>query len=160
MREQTRPEFEAYEKRVEKALFKLQNEAEPEDQAKVEKVTDLARQVVGYRRQMLELNERERAEQADTQNSSGKSPVSPDTTDGNQRDLAAEPDGDRSRERAEWEPNDHAGAGEATRKDQDRVNKEKQAAQTDASKPKLTRLQELELEQKAKWERDRDDWER
>lgn len=166
MREQTRPEFEAYEKRVEKALFKLQHEAGPEDRKDVEEVSELAREVVGYRRQMLELNERERAEQAGTQNGFGKSPVSPDTLERNQRDLGAEPYGDQSRERAEWEPNDRAGAGEATRKDQDPVPKDKQDAQgsedaqTDPLRPKLTRLQELEFEQKAKRERDRDDWER
>ncbi|KQZ60495.1 hypothetical protein ASD54_23185 [Rhizobium sp. Root149] len=58
MREQTRPEFEAYEKTVETALFNLQRSALPEDRSGFEEVSSLAREIVDLRRQMLEMKER------------------------------------------------------------------------------------------------------
>ena len=57
MREQTRPEFEAYEKTVETALFNLQRSAGPEDRSGFEEVSSLAREIVDLRRQMLEMKE-------------------------------------------------------------------------------------------------------
>ena len=65
MREQTRPEFEAYEKTVETALFNLQRSAGPEDRSGFEEVSSLAREIVELRRQMLELSELQRSEEHD-----------------------------------------------------------------------------------------------
>ncbi|WP_137137271.1 conjugal transfer protein TraA [Rhizobium sp. FKY42] len=70
MRQQTRPEFEAYEKAVETAIFNLQRDAHPEDQAGLEEALSLAREIVDLRRQMLELKEQERSEQ-DGRNAAG-----------------------------------------------------------------------------------------
>lgn len=70
MREQTRPEFEAYEKTVETALFNLQRSAGPEDRSGFEEVSSLAREIVDLRRQMLEMKERGFDEQ-DGRNAAG-----------------------------------------------------------------------------------------
>lgn len=70
MREQTRPEFEAYEKTVETALFNLQRSALPEDRSGFEEVSSLAREIVDLRRQMVELKERGLDEQ-DGRNAAG-----------------------------------------------------------------------------------------
>ncbi|CUX72307.1 MULTISPECIES: conjugal transfer protein TraA [Agrobacterium] len=59
MREQTRPEFEAYEKNVEMALFKLERSAGTEDRASYEEVAEAAREFVNLRRELVEINERE-----------------------------------------------------------------------------------------------------
>lgn len=71
MRQQTRPEFEAYEKALETAIFNLQRDAHPEDQAGLEEALSLAREIVDLRRQMLELKEQERPEQ-DGRNAAGE----------------------------------------------------------------------------------------
>ncbi len=83
MREQTRPEFEAYEKTVETALFNLQRSAGPEDRSGFEEVSSLAREIVDLRRQMLEVKERGLDEQ-DGRNAAGdvskESGTSPERT--------------------------------------------------------------------------------
>ncbi|QCM13801.1 conjugal transfer protein TraA (plasmid) [Agrobacterium tumefaciens] len=83
MREQTRPEFEAYEKTVETALFNLQRSAGPEDRSGFEEVSSLAREIVDLRRQMLEMKERGLDEQ-DGRNAAGdvsrESGVAPERT--------------------------------------------------------------------------------
>jgi len=73
MREQTRPEFEAYERTVETALFNLQRSAGPEDRSGFEEVSSLAREIVDLRRQMLEMKERGLDEQ-DGRNAAGDVP--------------------------------------------------------------------------------------
>ncbi|MCE6077542.1 conjugal transfer protein TraA [Agrobacterium vitis] len=58
MREQTRQEFESYEKTVETALFRLERSAGPDDRAGFDEVATTAREIVDLRREMLELTER------------------------------------------------------------------------------------------------------
>jgi hypothetical protein len=65
MREQTRQEFETYEKTVETALFRLERSAGPDDRTGVEEVSTLAREIVDIRRQMLQLKEQGRDQDAD-----------------------------------------------------------------------------------------------
>lgn len=65
MREQTRQEFEVYEKTVETALFRLERGAGPDYREGVEEVTALAREIVDIRRQMLELKEHARDQNAE-----------------------------------------------------------------------------------------------
>ena len=77
MREQTRPEFEAYEKTVETALFNLQRSAGPEDRTGLEEVSSLAREIVDLRRQMLEMKERGLEEQ-DGRNAADETPRASD----------------------------------------------------------------------------------
>lgn len=59
MREQTRPEFEAYEKNVEMALFKLERSAGADDRAAFEEVAEAAREFVNLRRELVEIGERD-----------------------------------------------------------------------------------------------------
>ncbi|ACM40283.1 MULTISPECIES: relaxase/mobilization nuclease domain-containing protein [Rhizobium/Agrobacterium group] len=59
MREQTRPEFEVYEKKVEIALFKLERSAGTEDRAAFEEVAEAAREFVNLRRELVEIGERD-----------------------------------------------------------------------------------------------------
>lgn len=66
MREQTRQEFESYERSVETALFRLERDAGPNDREGVEEVSALAREIVDIRRQMLELKEQGRGQDAET----------------------------------------------------------------------------------------------
>lgn len=58
MREQTRQEFESYEKTVETALFRLERSAGPDDRAGFDEVATTAREIVDLRREMLEITER------------------------------------------------------------------------------------------------------
>lgn len=60
VREMSRPEFEAYEKRVETALFKFERMIGPEDRADYDEVAAAARDHVNVRREILELGEEQR----------------------------------------------------------------------------------------------------
>lgn len=57
LREMSRPEFEAYEKRVETALFKFERLIGEEDRADYDEVAAAARDHVNVRREILELTE-------------------------------------------------------------------------------------------------------
>jgi len=57
LRETTRAEFEAYEKRVETALFKLERTVAPDDRADFDEVAGLARDFVNQKRELVELYE-------------------------------------------------------------------------------------------------------
>lgn len=59
MREMTRPEFEAYEKRVEAVLASVERSLEPSAQADFDEVAAAAREVVDIRREYLEVTERQ-----------------------------------------------------------------------------------------------------
>lgn len=59
MREMTRPEFEAYENRVEAVLASVEQTLDATDRADFEEVAAAAREVVGIRREYLELTERQ-----------------------------------------------------------------------------------------------------
>lgn len=60
LRETTRAEFEAYEKRVETALFKLERTVAPDDRADFDEVAGLARDFVNQKRELVELYEQRR----------------------------------------------------------------------------------------------------
>jgi hypothetical protein len=60
VREMSRPEFEAYEKRVETALFKFERLITPEERADYEEVATAARDHVNVRREIVELDEERR----------------------------------------------------------------------------------------------------
>ncbi len=60
VREMSRPEFEAYEKRVETALFKFERLVTPEERADYEEVATAARDHVNVRREIVELDEERR----------------------------------------------------------------------------------------------------
>ena len=59
MREMTRPEFEAYENRVEAVLSSVEQTLEDTDRADFDEVAAAAREVVDIRREYLELTERQ-----------------------------------------------------------------------------------------------------
>ncbi len=59
MREMTRPEFEAYENRVEAVLATVEQTLDATDRADFEEVAAAAREVVDIRREYLEFNERQ-----------------------------------------------------------------------------------------------------
>jgi len=59
MREMTRPEFEAYENRVEAVLSSVERSIDEADRAGFEEVAAAAREVVDIRRKYLELSERQ-----------------------------------------------------------------------------------------------------
>ncbi|QPB24456.1 conjugal transfer protein TraA [Rhizobium sp. 007] len=75
LRETSRAEFEAYEKKVETALFKLERTVAPDDRADFDEVAGLARDFVNQKRELVELYEQRReasAEQGDQD--AGKEP--------------------------------------------------------------------------------------
>ncbi|URK89463.1 hypothetical protein LP421_32770 (plasmid) [Rhizobium sp. RCAM05350] len=57
MRHMTRPEFEAYEKRVETALFQAERTMQPEDRKDFEEIATAAREHVNVRRELVDLLE-------------------------------------------------------------------------------------------------------
>jgi hypothetical protein len=57
MRHMTRPEFEAYEKRVETALFQAEKTLQPEERKDFEEIAQAAREHVNVRREIVELLE-------------------------------------------------------------------------------------------------------
>lgn len=57
MRHMTRPEFEAYEKRVETALFQAERTMPASERADFEEIASAAREHVNVRRELVELNE-------------------------------------------------------------------------------------------------------
>lgn len=59
MREMTRPEFEAYEKRVEAVLASVEQSLDASDRAEFEEVVAAAREVVDIRREYLDFTERQ-----------------------------------------------------------------------------------------------------
>src|SRR5690606_13610192 len=59
MREMTRSEFEAYEKRVEAVLASVERSLEPSEQADFDEVAAAAREVIDIRREYLEVTERQ-----------------------------------------------------------------------------------------------------
>jgi hypothetical protein len=59
MREMTRPEFEAYEKRVEAVLVSVEGTLDAVDRAQFDEIAAAAREVVDIRREYLELTERQ-----------------------------------------------------------------------------------------------------
>ncbi len=67
MREMTRPEFEAYEKRVAAILASVERSLEPSEQADFDEVAAAAREVVDIRREYLEVSERQSDRHRDEQ---------------------------------------------------------------------------------------------
>lgn len=68
LRETSRVEFEAYEKKVESALFKLDRSVGPDDRSDFDEVANLAREHVNQRRELMQLYEQRNeaiAEQGD-----------------------------------------------------------------------------------------------
>ena len=59
MREMTRPEFEAYEKRVEAVLASVEQTLDPAEREEFDEVAAAAREVVDVRREFLDLTERQ-----------------------------------------------------------------------------------------------------
>lgn len=57
LRETSRSEFEAYEKKVETALFKLERSVGPDDRSDFDEIATLAREHVNQRRELMELHE-------------------------------------------------------------------------------------------------------
>lgn len=65
MQEMTRPEFEAYEKRVESALTTMEQSLDDSERASFEEIAVAAREVIGIRREHVELSERQQVEEAE-----------------------------------------------------------------------------------------------
>lgn len=59
----TRREFEAYEKRVETALFNLERSIEPDQRSDFDEIANAARDVVNVRREIIELREEKEQQQ-------------------------------------------------------------------------------------------------
>lgn len=96
MREMTRPEFEAYEKRVEAALASVERTLDPSDRAEFDEVAAAAREVVDIRREYLELTEQQTGLQRKDITYDDRSERSPETESDVQevretRTLAIEP---------------------------------------------------------------------
>ncbi|WP_426289744.1 relaxase/mobilization nuclease domain-containing protein (plasmid) [Ensifer adhaerens] len=75
LRETTRVEFEAYEKRVETALFKLERTVAPDDRADFDEVAGLARDFVNQKRELVELYEQRKETLAEQVSEEGRDPV-------------------------------------------------------------------------------------
>jgi len=71
LREMLRVDFEAYEKKVETALFKLERSVGPDDRAGFEEVASLARDYVNQKRELVDLYEQRKEALADQ---SGETP--------------------------------------------------------------------------------------
>lgn len=65
LRETSRAEFEAYEKTVETALFKLERTVAPDDRADFNEVAGLARDFVNQKRELMELYEQRKEAQSE-----------------------------------------------------------------------------------------------
>lgn len=76
VREMSRPEFEAYEKRVEIALFKFERLLTPEERTEYEEVATAARDHVNVRREILELNEERSDPEHDAGDNGGRFAIS------------------------------------------------------------------------------------
>jgi hypothetical protein len=57
LRENTRAEFEAYEKKVETALFRLERNVDSDERADFDEIASIAREHVNRRRELMELHE-------------------------------------------------------------------------------------------------------
>lgn len=57
LRETSRTDFEAYEKKVETALFKLERSVAPDDRSDFDEIATLAREHVNQRRELMQLHE-------------------------------------------------------------------------------------------------------
>ncbi|WP_104668190.1 relaxase/mobilization nuclease domain-containing protein [Ensifer adhaerens] len=75
LRESTRAEFEAYEKRVETALFKLERTVAPDDRADFDEVAGLARDFVNQKRELVELYEQRKEGLAEQVSEEARDPV-------------------------------------------------------------------------------------
>ncbi len=75
LRETTRAEFEAYEKRVETALFKLERTVAPGDRADFDEVAGLARDFVNQKRELVELYEQRKEALAEQGSEAARDPV-------------------------------------------------------------------------------------
>ncbi|MBP0440426.1 hypothetical protein [Tianweitania sediminis] len=65
MQQMTRPEFEAYERRVESALSSMERSLDESERASFEEIAAAAREVIGIRREHVELSERKQLEEAE-----------------------------------------------------------------------------------------------
>lgn len=65
MRHMTRPEFEAYEKRVESSLSSMEQSLHESERGSFEEIAAAAREVIGIRREHVELLERQQLEEAE-----------------------------------------------------------------------------------------------
>ncbi|MER8374466.1 conjugal transfer protein TraA [Mesorhizobium sp. M0488] len=72
MRETTRAEFEAYEKKVETALFRLERSVGPDERADFDEVASVAREHVNGRRELIELYEMKGQAQAEQGTATGR----------------------------------------------------------------------------------------
>ncbi|MBD9524253.1 conjugal transfer protein TraA [Ensifer sp. ENS02] len=75
LRETTRAEFEAYEKRVETALFKLERTVAPDARADFDEVAGLARDFVNQKRELVELYEQRKEALAEQVSEEARDPV-------------------------------------------------------------------------------------
>ncbi|MGX5851061.1 relaxase/mobilization nuclease domain-containing protein [Mesorhizobium sp. PL10] len=71
LREMSRPEFEAYEKRVETTLFRFERLVAAEERANFDEIASAAREHVNVRRELVELNEERRAVEGERADVSG-----------------------------------------------------------------------------------------
>ncbi|WP_037433981.1 relaxase/mobilization nuclease domain-containing protein, partial [Sinorhizobium fredii] len=78
LRETSRAEFEAYEKKVETALFKLERTVAPDDRADFDEVAGLARDFVNQKRELVELYEKRNEMQATQSRDELTEVISPD----------------------------------------------------------------------------------
>ena len=65
MRQMTRPEFDAYEKRVESALASMEQSLDESERLNFEEIAAAAREVIGIRREHVELSERQQLDEAE-----------------------------------------------------------------------------------------------
>jgi hypothetical protein len=75
LRETSRTEFEAYEKKVETALFKLERTVAPEDRADFDEVASLARDFVNQKRELVDLYEQRKEALSEQSGEETRDPV-------------------------------------------------------------------------------------
>ncbi|EHS51626.1 hypothetical protein PDO_5108, partial [Rhizobium sp. PDO1-076] len=114
-----------------------------------------------------EIETIERRGEREDENKLNKQPVSVDTADDRQRDLRTDLEEERPIGQAEREAHELAETVDATHRQQDRANRDREAAQrggettrTDPAQQHIPRLEELEREQLEQRERNRDDRDR
>ncbi|MBN9079378.1 MAG: conjugal transfer protein TraA [Rhizobiales bacterium] len=171
MREMSRPEFEAYERRVETALFRFERLIGSDERADFDEIALAAREHVNVRREILELNEERRSIDGLEHAQSGKAASTSADAGEDERRLHDERDVQSEVANEDVIARGNIGIGTAAEHSTQRRTQAPERGRDPASKPvepnrndppqqRIPRLDELDREEQERKDRDRDDFER
>lgn len=169
MREMSRPEFEAYEKRVETALFRFERLVGSDERVDFDEIALAAREHVNVRREILELNEERRSIHGLEHTQSGK--AAPTSAEAGEDERRLHDERDVESEVANEDGIAHGNAGSTAAHPTQRPTQAPERGRDPASQPvepnrndppqqRIPRLDELDREEQERKDRDRDDFER